>query len=766
MNDRLSPDMQSGALVYHSHPRAGKLEIVATKPLGNQRDLALAYSPGVAAPCLAIAENPACAADYTIRQNLVAVITNGTAVLGLGDIGPLAAKPVMEGKAVLFKKFAGIDVFDLEMAGHDVEKLVEAIAALEPTFGGINLEDIKAPECFEVERLLRERMSIPVFHDDQHGTAIIVGAAVRNGLELAGKTIETAKIVASGAGAAALACLSLLVALGAKRENIFVTDLEGVVYKGRNKLMDPLKETFAQVTEARTLAEVMPGADVFLGLSAGGVLKQDMVRTMAATPLILALANPHPEITPEDALAVRPDAMLCTGRSDYPNQVNNVLCFPYIFRGALDVHATTINEAMKLAVVDAIATLAREAPSEVVARAYGGDVPLYGKNSLIPSPFDPRLILRIAPAVARAAMESGVAKKPIEDFDAYQEKLERTVFRSGFIMKPLMAAAKANPKRVIYSDGEDERVLRAVQSVVEEGIAHPTLIGRRAVVEKRLVQFGLSLAIDRDFALIDPENDPRYNDYVGTLLAVAGRHGINPTTARTLVRTNNTVIGALAVKRGEADALLCGLGGRFASRLQYVKDIIGLAPGASDYSAVSLMITSKGAFFIADTHVRRDPTAAEIAETTLLCAVHVRRFGLKPKIALVSHSDFGTDDAPSALKMRAALNLIRNAEPDLEVDGEMQADSALSQEVRNRVLPGSRLKGEANVLIMPDLPSANIAFQLTKMMADALPVGPILLGAARPVHILTPSITARGIANMTAVAVAEAQQKDEEPDMA
>ncbi len=766
MTERLTSDMQSGALVYHSHPRPGKLEIRATKPLGNQRDLALAYSPGVAAPCLAIAENPARAADYTIRQNLVAVITNGTAVLGLGDIGPLAAKPVMEGKAVLFKKFAGIDVFDLEMAGHDVEKLVDAIAALEPTFGGINLEDIKAPECFEIERLLRERMSIPVFHDDQHGTAIIVSAAVRNGLQLAGKKIEEAKIVASGAGAAALACLSLLVALGAKRENIFVTDLKGVVYKGRNELMDPLKETFAQETSARALAEVIPGADVFLGLSAGGVLKPEMVKTMAATPLILALANPHPEITPEDALKVRPDAMLCTGRSDYPNQVNNVLCFPYIFRGALDVHATTINEAMKLAAVDAIAALAREAPSDVVARAYGGVAPVYGKNSLIPSPFDPRLILRIAPAVAKAAMDSGVAKKPIEDFDAYQEKLERTVFRSGFIMKPLMLAAKASPKRVVYADGEDERVLRAVQSVVEENIAQPTLIGRRAVVEKRLKQFGLSLAIDRDFALIDPENDPRYNDYVSTLLAVAGRRGVNPDTARTLVRTNNTVIGALALKRGEADALLCGLGGRFASRLAYVRDIIGLAPGASDYSAVSLMITNHGAFFIADTHVRRDPTAREIAETALLCAVHVRRFGLTPKIALVSHSDFGSDDSPSALKMRAALELIRDSAPDLEVDGEMQADTALSQEVRSRVYPNSRLKGEANVLIMPDISAANIAFQMTKMMADALPVGPILLGAAKPAHIMTPSITARGVVNMTAVAVAEAQQKDEEPDMA
>jgi malate dehydrogenase (oxaloacetate-decarboxylating)(NADP+) len=767
MSERISSDLQSGALIYHAHPRPGKMEIRATKPLGNQRDLALAYSPGVAAPCLEIAADPGKAADYTIRQNLVAVITNGTAVLGLGDIGPLAAKPVMEGKAVLFKKFAGIDVFDIEVAELDVDKLVDAIAALEPTFGGINLEDIKAPECFEVEKRLRERMSIPVFHDDQHGTAIIVGAAVRNGLNLAGKKMSEAKIVASGAGAAALACLELLVALGARRQNIYVSDIEGVVYKGRNKLMDPLKETFAQDTSARTLADIIPDADVFLGLSAGGVLKPEMVKTMAPTPLILALANPYPEILPEDALAARPDAMLCTGRSDYPNQVNNVLCFPYIFRGALDVHATTINEAMKLAVVEAISALARETPSDVVARAYGGVAPVYGKDSLIPSPFDPRLILRIAPAVARAAMESGVAKKPIEDFVAYQEKLERTVYRSGFIMKPLMLAAKSAPKRVVYTEGEDERVLRAVQSVIEEGIAQPILIGRRAVVEKRIKAFGLSIAVDRDFTLVDPQNDPRYNDYVATLLSIAGRRGINPNTARTLVRTNATVIGALALARGEADALLCGLEGRFGSRLAYLRDIVGVAPGVSEYSSMSLLISSKGAFFMADTHVRRDPTAAEIAETALLCAVHVRRFGLKPKIALLSHSDFGSDNfSPVAAKMREAVEIIRQNAPELEVDGEMAADSALSQDVRNLVLPGSRLKGEANVLIMPDLSSANIAYQMTKMMTDALPVGPILLGSARPAHILTPSITARGIANMTAVAVVEAQRKDQEHDMA
>lgn len=761
MGERISSDIHSGALVFHAHPRPGKLEIVATKPLGNQRDLALAYSPGVATPCLAIADDPSLAAEYTVRQNLVAVVTNGTAVLGLGDIGPLAAKPVMEGKAVLFKKFAGIDVFDVEIAEKNVDRLVDMIAALEPTFGGVNLEDIKAPDCFEIERRLRERMAIPVFHDDQHGTAIIVAAAVRNGLELAGKTIADAKIVSSGAGAAALACLNLLIEVGARRENITVTDLDGVVFKGRNKSMDPWKERFARETKDRTLAEAIIGADVFLGLSAGGVLKPAMVKTMAETPLILALANPDPEIMPEDALAVRPDAILCTGRSDYPNQVNNVLCFPYIFRGALDVQATTINEAMKLAAVDAIAALARETPSDVAAQAYGGVALNYGKTSLIPSPFDPRLILRIAPAVAKAAMESGVARKPIVDFPAYQEKLAQTVFRSGFIMKPVMQAAKAKPKRVVYSDGEDERVLRAVQSVVEEGIAHPTLIGRRAVIEKRLGQFGLSMKIDREFALIDPTGDPRYDDYVATLIAVAGRRGVNPKTARTLTRTNASVIGALAVKRGDADALLCGLEGRFASSLNHVRNIIGFAPGVSDYASMSLMITKMGAFFIADTHMRCEPTAAEIAETTLLCAANVRRFGLEPKIALVSHSDFGANDAPSSVKMRAALELIRRSAPDLEVDGEMQADTALSQQKRERVLPNSRLKGEANVLIMPDQTSANIAYQMTKIMAAALPVGPILMGAAKPVHILTPSITARGIVNMTGLAVAEVQSVDD-----
>jgi malate dehydrogenase (oxaloacetate-decarboxylating)(NADP+) len=759
MVDSITPDLASSALHYHRSPRPGKLEIVATKPLGTQHDLALAYSPGVAAACLAIAADPAQAAELTVRQNLVAVVTNGTAVLGLGNIGPLAGKPVMEGKAVLFKKFAGIDVFDIEIAETDVDRLVDIVAALEPTFGGINLEDIKAPECFEVERKLRERMSIPVFHDDQHGTAIIVGAAILNAMELSGKAIGNIKIVTSGAGAAALACLDFLVTLGAKRENIFVTDIEGVVYRGRKALMNDRMEIYARDTNARTLKDVIAGTDIFLGLSVGGVLTPEMVKEMGEKPLIMALANPSPEIEPAAAFAARPDAMICTGRSDYPNQVNNVLCFPYIFRGALDVAASAINEDMKLAAARAIAQLAHEPPSDIVGRAYGGEPRHYGKDSLIPSPFDPRLILRIAPAVAKAAMETGVAKKPITDFVAYEETLSRFVFRSGFIMKPVMHAAKACPKRVIYAEGEDERVLRAVQTVVEEGIAKPILVGRPDVIATRLERFGLSVRSGRDFELIDPNDDPRYRDYVSTLLDAAGRRGITPDVARTLVRTNSTVIAAVAVKRGDADAMLCGLDGRFDSRLRYIRDIIGLIPGATDFSAMSLMITTKGAFFLADTHIRRDPSAAEVAEMTLMCACHVRRFGLKPKIALVSHSDFGSDDAPSAVKMRSALEILRERAPDLEVDGEMQAGTALSQAIRDRILPASRLKGEANVLVMPNLEAANIAYAMTEMMADALPVGPILIGAAKPAHILTHSVTTRGIVNMTAVCVTDAQDQ-------
>jgi len=744
-------------MVYHRFPRPGKLEIQATKPLGNQRDLALAYSPGVAAPCEAIAADPELAAELTSRQNLVAVISNGTAVLGLGNIGPLASKPVMEGKAVLFKKFAGIDVFDIEVAENNVDRFVDVVAALEPTFGGINLEDIKAPECFEIEAKLREKMDIPVFHDDQHGTAIIVGAAVLNAVDLAGKTMETIKIVASGAGAAALACLNLLVSLGVKRENIWISDLEGVVYRGRVALMDRWKSVFAQETDKRTLAEIIEGADVFLGLSAGGVLKAEMVAQMAPKPLILALANPNPEIMPEAARAVRPDAMMCTGRSDYPNQVNNVLCFPYIFRGALDVGARTINEEMKLAAVAAIARLAREAPSDVAAKAYGGEVSTFGAESLIPSPFDPRLILRIAPAVAKAAIASGVARRPITDFKAYEERLSGFVFRSGFIMKPIFEQAKAAPKRVIYSDGEDERVLRAAQIAIEEGFAIPILIGRPNVIETRCERYGLSIRPGKNVAVINPDDDPRYRDYVATLIELVGRKGVTPDAAKTLIRTNSTVIAAIAVMRGDADAMIAGLEGRFNSKLRNIRDIIGLKPGVRDLSAMTLMITSKGHYFLADTHVKHDPDADDIADIALLCAGHVERFGIAPKIALLSHSDFGDSDAASAVKMRRALEVIRTRAPHLHVDGEMQGDTALVQAIRAKRLPDCKLDGDANILIMPNLDAANIAQQLIKVLADALPVGPILLGTAKPAHVLTTSVTARGVVNMTALAVVEAQ---------
>ena len=757
IKDLKGQDLKSSALFYHSHPRPGKLEIQPIKPLGNQRDLALAYSPGVAAACDAIKDDPLEAANLTIRGNLVAVLTNGTAVLGLGNIGPLASKPVMEGKAVLFKKFAGIDVFDIEVAETDVERLVSVICALEPTFGGINLEDIKAPECFEVERMCRERMKIPVFHDDQHGTAIIVSAAVRNALALSGKDIASIKIVASGAGAAALACLNLLVSLGANIANIWVTDLEGVVWRGRTALMDPWKSIFAQETQLRSLGEVIEGADVFLGLSAAGVLKPDMVARMGNHPLILALANPNPEITPEEAAAVRPDAIICTGRSDYPNQVNNVLCFPYIFRGALDCGATAINEEMKLAAVEAIAALAREAPSDVVARAYGGETQLFGATSLIPSPFDPRLILRIAPAVARAAMQTGVASRPIADLKAYEEGLQRFVFRSGYLMKPLFTAARAEPKRVIYADGEDERVLRATQVVLEDGLAIPVLIGRPSVIEARIQRFGLGLKPGRDFELVNPDDDPRYRDYVASYVALAGRRGVTPETARTLVRTSTTVIAALALRRGDVDAMICGLEGRFRSKLRHIRDIVGLSPGVRELASMSLLITSKGAYFLSDTHVQADPNAEAIAEAIVLCAEHIARFGIVPKIAAVSHSDFGEFDTAGSLKMRRAVELVRKRAPELEIDGEMRVESALLQSVRDASLPSSSLKGEANLLVMPDLSSANIAYQFVKVLADALPVGPILVGAAKPAHILTNTVTARGVVNMTAIAVVDAQ---------
>ncbi len=756
-DQKSTADLKTSALAYHRLPTPGKLEIVPTKPLGNQRDLALAYSPGVASACEAIRDNPLEAANLTIRSNLVAVITNGTAVLGLGNIGPLASKPVMEGKAVLFKKFAGIDVFDIEVDENNIEKLVDVICALEPTFGGINLEDIKAPECFEVERLCRERMKIPVFHDDQHGTAIIVGAAVRNALQLSGKNIANVKIVASGAGAAALACLNMLVLLGANVRNIWVTDLEGLVYKGREKLMDRWKSVYEQETDLRTLADVIEGADIFLGLSASGVLKPEMVEKMGKRPLIMALANPNPEIMPDEALKVRPDAIMCTGRSDYPNQVNNVLCFPYIFRGALDCGATAINEEMKIAAVEAIAALAREAPSDVVAKAYSGETQLFGPKSLIPSPFDPRLILRIAPAVARAASETGVAARPIEDLAAYEESLHRFVFRSGYLMKPLFTAAKAAPKRVIYADGEDERVLRAAQIALEEGLAKPILVGRPSVIESRLQRFGLSIKPGQDFELVNPEEDPRYRDYVSEYVNVAGRRGITPEIARTLVRTSTTVIAALALRRGDADAMICGLEGRFRSKLRHIRDIIGMATGVRELAAMSLLITNKGAYFLSDTHVQSEPTAEALAETIILCANHISRFGIVPKIAALSHSDFGEYDTGSSLKMRRAVQLVRERDPSLEIDGEMQVSTALQEATRERFLPISHLKGEANLLVMPGLSSANIAYQFVKVLSDALPIGPILLGAAKPAHILTDSVTARGVVNMTAIAVVEAQ---------
>ena len=754
-----SDELKAAALAYHRLPRPGKLEIQATKPLGNQRDLALAYSPGVAAACEAIADDPQEAATLTSRSNLVAVISNGTAVLGLGNIGPLASKPVMEGKAVLFKKFAGIDVFDIEIQADTIERVVETVAALEPTFGGINLEDIKAPECFDIEAQLKERMKIPVFHDDQHGTAIIVAAAVKNALAINGKKIEDIRIAAAGAGAASLACLNLLVSMGAQKKNIFVCDKDGVIREGRNSRMDRWKAGYAQKTDKTVLAEVMVGADIFLGLSGPNVVTADMIATMADQPIVLALANPTPEIMPDEVRAVRPDAMICTGRSDFPNQVNNVLCFPYMFRGALDCGATAINEEMKRAAAEAIAALAREAPSDVVARTIEGEQQGFGPGSLIPSPFDPRLILRIAPAVAKAAAETGVASRPIRDFEAYREQLERFAFRSGLVMKPVFAKARTQPVRVIYAEGEDQRVLQATQAVLEEKLARPILVGRPSVVEARIARAGLSIRAGRDFDLVNPEDDPRYRSYVQSYIDAAGRSGITPAAARTLVRTNATVIAALAVQRGEADAMLCGVDGRYLSHLRRVREIIGLAPGVSEFAALSLIITSRGSFFITDTHVRPDPTAEELAEVASLAAVHVERFGIKPKIAFLSHSNFGSYDTASARKMRHATELLHQAHPELECDGEMHGDAALSPAARENVLPHSRMEGAANILVMPSLDAANIAYQMSKAMADALPVGPILIGPARPAHILTPSVTARGILNMTAVAAVEAQER-------
>ncbi|CCF19433.1 NAD-dependent malic enzyme [Pseudorhizobium banfieldiae] len=754
-----SGDLDEQALFFHRYPRPGKLEIQPTKPLGNQRDLALAYSPGVAAPCLAIRDDPNTAADYTARSNLVAVISNGTAVLGLGNIGPLASKPVMEGKAVLFKKFAGIDVFDIEIDANEIDRMVSTISALEPTFGGINLEDIKSPECFEVERQLREKMNIPVFHDDQHGTAIIVAAAILNGLELAGKNIAEVKIVASGAGAAALACLNLLVSLGARKENIWVHDIEGLVYLGRETLMDQWKAIYCQESDKRSLDESIEGADVFLGLSAAGVLKPELLAKMAEKPLIMALANPTPEIMPQLAREARPDAMICTGRSDFPNQVNNVICFPYIFRGALDCGARTINEEMKMAAVQAIAALAREEVSDVAARAYSGETPVFGPDYLIPSPFDPRLILRIAPAVAKAAAETGVASRPIQDFDAYLDQLNRFVWRSGFVMKPIFSAAKSAEKnRVIFAEGEDERVLRAAQVLLEDRTARPILIGRPSVIEARLKRFGIRIRPNVDFEVVNPEDDPRYRDYVDDYFSLVGRAGVNPEAARTVVRTNTTVIGALAVRRGEADALICGVEGRFDKHLRDVNQIIGKRTGVHAFSGMSLLISQRGAIFFTDTFVTYNPSAAEIAEMTILAAQEIRRFGITPKAALISHSNFGSRHSESAAKMREALALLREQAPELEVDGEMQGGSALSEPLRKRAMPDSTLTGEANLLVFPNLDAANISLGIVRTMMDALHVGPILLGAALPAHILSTSVTSRGVVNMAALAVVEASQ--------
>ncbi|HEX2199851.1 MAG TPA: NADP-dependent malic enzyme [Burkholderiales bacterium] len=754
----MDEELKKNALDYHRRSPPGKISILPTKQLTNQRDLALAYSPGVAAACEEILQDPAKAVLYTSRANLIAVITNGTAVLGLGQIGPLAAKPVMEGKSVLFKKFAGIDCFDIELDERDPQKLIDIIAALEPTFGAINLEDIKAPECFTVERALRKRMKIPVFHDDQHGTAITVGAAVYNGLKVVKKSITQAKLVASGAGAAALACLELLVKMGLPRENITVTDIKGVVYKGRREEMDPDKERFAQETRARTLDEVIAGADIFLGLSAGGVLKPSMVKKMAERPLILALANPEPEIRPDLAKEARPDSVIATGRSDYPNQVNNVLCFPFVFRGALDVGATTINDEMEIAAVRAIAELAQAETSEQVALAYGIESISFGPEYIIPRPFDPRLIARVAPAVAQAAMDSGVATRPIADMEAYRDSLGQFVYQSGLIMKPLFTAAKAAPRRVVYAEGEDERVLRAAQITVDERLARPILIGRPQVVEQRLERLGLRVRPGVEFELVNPESDPRYRDYWTTYHELAERRGVSPEAARLEMRRRNTLIGATMIHKGEADAMLCGTFGNHAEHLHFVDQVIGLRAGVRHYAAMNALILPGRTVFICDTYVTEDPDADHLAEMTLLAAEEIRRFGLVPKVALLSASSFGSlARSPSAAKMRRALELINERAPELEIEGEMHGDAALSEEIRLRVFPRSRLRGEANLLIMPTLDAANIAFNLLKTAAGGgVTIGPILLGAARAVHILTPSASVRRVVNMTALAVADA----------
>jgi malate dehydrogenase (oxaloacetate-decarboxylating)(NADP+) len=756
----LRQQLRQAALEYHEFPTPGKISVTPTKQLTNQRDLALAYSPGVAAACEEIVTDPTNAFRYTARGNLVAVITNGTAVLGLGNIGPLAAKPVMEGKGVLFKKFAGIDVFDIEINENDPDKLCDIIAALEPTFGGVNLEDIKAPECFYIERKLRDRMKIPVFHDDQHGTAIIVGAAILNGMKVVGKQMQDCKLVVSGAGAAALACLDLIVDLGFPIKNITVTDLAGVVYKGRTELMDPDKERFAQDTKARTLAEVIPGADIFLGLSAGGVLKPEMVKAMAPKPLVMALANPTPEILPEEVREVRDDAVIATGRSDYPNQVNNVLCFPYIFRGALDCGATTITREMEIAAVRAIAELAQAEQSDVVAATYGDANLSFGPDYLIPKPFDPRLMMKIAPAVAIAAAKSGVALRPIQDIAAYTDKLQQFVYHSGSFMKPVFAIAKKAPaakKRIVFAEGEEERVLRAVQVVLDEGLAKPILIGRPAVLEQRIQRYGLRLRPEIDFDVINPERDDRYRSYWEAYFAMTRRKGVTEQWAKLEMRRRHTLIGAMAIHKGDADGMICGTFGSPPLHLHYIDQVLGKRKGVNTYAAMNALVMENRQVVLVDTHINENPTAEQLAEITIMAADEMRRFGLHPRAALLSHSNFGSSDGESAQKMRAALAIIRERAPNLEIDGEMHGDTALDAHLLKEQMPDSPLKGDANLLVLPNIESANISYNLLKVAAgNGVAIGPVLLGCSRAVHILTASATVRRIVNMTALAVVDA----------
>jgi malate dehydrogenase (oxaloacetate-decarboxylating)(NADP+) len=749
-------DLKKAALEYHRCHPPGKIKIAPTKPLVTQRDLSLAYSPGVAAACEAIVADPTQVSAMTARGNLVAVITNGTAVLGLGPIGPLAAKPVMEGKGVLFQKFAGIDVFDIEINELDPDKLVDIIAALEPTFGGINLEDIKAPECFEVERKLRQKVKIPVFHDDQHGTAIIVGSAVINALTVVGKDIGKVKVAASGAGAAGIACLDMLVQLGVKPENILVSNHGGVLYKGRPGL-DPQGLRYARDTSARTLADTMKDADIFLGVSAGNIVTQDMVKSMAARPIILALANPTPEILPELVKEVRGDAIIATGRSDYPNQVNNALCFPYIFRGALDVGATTINEPMKIACVYAIAELARRELTDIAARAYGDQMFTFGADYLIPQPFDPRLLVSLAPAVAKAAMESGVATRPIENMPAYCERLSQFVFRTGLLMKPVFDRAKADVKRIVYAEGEEDTILRAVQHLVDEGLAKPILIGRPAVIERRIQRLGLRIRAGEHFELTNVDDDPRYTDYWNLYLRLAERRGITPSLAKSLVRSRPSLIAALMVSRGEADAMICGIVGRYTRQLRHILDVLPLDPGISAASAMTAVQNDRGTWFFVDTHVQYDPTAEQIAEATLQAVLRLKLFGITPRVALLSHSNFGSHDNPSARKMRRVLELVRAQQPALQIEGEMQADTALNEEIRHNIFPSSLLTGNANVFVFPNLDAANIAYNMVRQLTDGVAIGPILMGVSKPAHVLTPASTVRRVVNISALACVEAQ---------